>query len=101
MDTGDFKKKREKTKISVYIIFSLTRYPAPERKSIKIKIAVRYARPETITMGNNASIRIRMRKPNRPMTTSRSRASITGIYAIKEYMYIRTFFVMQKRTPLI
>jgi hypothetical protein len=72
------------------VIFSFTRYPAPERKRIKITIAARYATPATITMGSNASITIRIRKPDKPRITSRSRASITGIFAVKGYMYIRT-----------
>jgi hypothetical protein len=37
----EIKRERDETGYPLYIIFSLTRYPAPERKRIKITIAVR------------------------------------------------------------
>ena len=87
-DLGVYRKNRY-DKITHYAIFPLTRYPAPERKMIKIMIAARYAIPAVITIGRRVSSRIRIKKAIRPIITSRSRASIGKIFVAEEYRFIR------------
>jgi len=70
------------------VIFSLTRYPAPDRNRINTIIAARYANAAAITMGRTASSTIKIKNAIKPMTTSRSRASIQRIFAPGRYRLI-------------
>jgi len=73
----------------IQVIFSFTRYPATDRNAIKRIMARMYAGPAGKIIGSTARKTIRTKKPETPITTSRSRASINRVLASKRYMHIR------------